>query len=70
MFGIDKLIGSVIRHGLTAVGGILVAQGILDSPEPVAQLVDPMTQIIVGVVVYFLGQTWSIFEKKKKADNK
>lgn len=57
-----KYIQSIVQHGLTALGAILVAAGIADN-DTVSQFVTVNTAIITGAVVYLLGQLWSMFTK-------
>lgn len=57
-----KYIQSLIQHGLTALGAVLVAAGIADN-ETVSQFVTVNTAIITGAVVYALGQFWAMFTK-------
>lgn len=56
--------GSIVRHLLTAVAGALVGVGVT---EPVAtnftQAAEP---VLGGVLLYAIGQVWSIFDKTKK----
>lgn len=47
---------SLIRHGLTAAGGFLIAKG-LASADQVGEL--------AGAIVTLSGLIWSIFKNKK-----
>ena len=58
-----KYIGSVVRHGLTFVAGVLVAYGV--SNEQGAQFVASNYEVIMGLVAYMLAQGFSFAEKKK-----
>lgn len=58
----NKWIGSFVRHGLTAIGGALVAVGV--SEPDAANLVDVATPIVTGVLVYAVGQVWSLAQKE------
>jgi hypothetical protein len=51
-------ISSLLRHGLSALGGFLVAKG-LASADQVAE--------IAGAAVSISGVAWSIFNNKKNA---
>jgi hypothetical protein len=51
-------IASLIRHGLSALGGFLVAKG-LASADQVAE--------IAGATVTLLGAVWSIWKNKQSA---
>jgi hypothetical protein len=53
----DQVLG-LVRHGLTFVGGIVVAKGLAD---------DALTQELVGAVMTIVGAVWSILSKKKAA---
>lgn len=50
---LKMLVGSIIRHALGAVGGILVAKGYIE-PDVVSGLVETITGTVlaIGVVVY------------------
>ena len=52
----EKTLG-VIRHVLTFVGGILVAQGLIS---------EGLTSEIIGGVITIAGTVWSIVAKFKK----
>ena len=54
----QAIILSLIRHGLTAAGGALIAKGYADQAG-----VDQL----VGAVVALAGGAWSIYEKVKAA---
>lgn len=57
-----KYIKSIVQHGLTALGAILVAKGIIDQDQ-VQQFVDTNVVVIVGAITYGLGQIWDIKSK-------
>ena len=52
---IGKLMGPIIRHGATAFGGFMVAQGWAD---------EAMSQEIIGAVVTLGGLAMSVAEKE------
>ena len=52
----NPTISSLIRHGLTAAGGFLVAKGVA-SADQVGEL--------AGAVVTLVGVIWSVFKNKK-----
>ena len=54
----NPTLSSLIRHGLTAAGGFLVAKG-LASADQLAEL--------VGAVVSIAGVGWSVYNNKKAA---
>ena len=51
-------LASLIRHGLTAAGGFLVAKG-LASADQIGEL--------AGAIVSIAGIAWSIFNNRKNA---
>jgi|NOAtaT_6_FD_contig_21_6847359_length_262_multi_3_in_0_out_0_1 hypothetical protein len=52
-----EIIGAVLRHILTAVGGYFVAKGVVDQGS---------VEAIVGGVVASVGLAWSLLVKVKK----
>ena len=52
----NPTISSLIRHGLTAAGGFLVAKGVA-SADQVGEL--------AGAAVTLVGVIWSVFKSKK-----
>ena len=46
----------IIRHGLTAVGGVLVTLGYID---------EDIIPEVIGVVMTLVGVIWSYQDKKK-----
>lgn len=50
----EKVLG-VVRHVLTFVGGVLVANGFFD---------DQIAQEIIGAVMTLTGAIWSVIAKK------
>ena len=61
---IMKYLTSLIRHGLTALGALLVAKGIIDQ-DTADQMVAGNTDIVLGVVSYLIGQVCSWWTIKK-----
>lgn len=53
----DQLSG-LIRHGLTALGGFLVAKGLVE---------DSLIQDAIGALMALIGVIWSVAAKKKAA---
>lgn len=51
---------SIIRHALTGVGAVLVAQGIGD---------EAIVQEAIGVVIAIVGLAWSIIEKRRRQNS-
>lgn len=63
---IKKFVGSNVRHWLTLGAGALVAKGYLDveSANSAAEGISSgVTELIVGGVLFLLGQGWSLFDK-------
>jgi len=52
----EQILG-IVRHGLTFIGGILIAKGLIDEST--------VTEIIGGVIT-LTGTIWSIIEKNNK----
>jgi hypothetical protein len=50
-------IEGIIRHTLTAVGGVLITKGLIDE--------DILTEV-VGAAITITGIVWSIIDKRKK----
>lgn len=50
----DKLLG-LIRHGLTFIGGLVIAKGYIDESTAME---------IVGALMTLLGSVWSVSSKK------
>lgn len=53
-----EIIGAIVRHILTAVGGYFVSKGVVDQGA---------VEAIIGGVVAAIGIGWSIINKVKKA---
>ena len=49
---------ALIRHGLTLIGGWLLARGILDDPATV--------EAFVGAILTLVGIAWSIWRKYRR----
>jgi hypothetical protein len=64
---ISKTIGSVVRTGVAALGGYLVAKGVI-SAETASATADAtaaaLTPLITGVVMWAIAQLWSLAQKK------
>lgn len=56
--GLKVVLGLIVRHGLTTLGGILGTLGVLQSSQTV-QFVTTGTGIVVGLA----GVAWSWWEK-------
>ena len=57
-------ISSIVRHGLTFVGGLLVAKGFIDE-ETANSFVAVNSELVLGLVTYLVGQLLSFYDKKK-----
>jgi hypothetical protein len=55
---IAKYIGSIVRHAIQALVGVIGTLGIID-PAILDQWVDPTVAIVVAVALYLLNQLWS-----------
>jgi hypothetical protein len=50
-------IEGIIRHTLTAVGGVLITKGLID---------EAILTEVVGAAITITGIVWSIIDKRKK----
>lgn len=57
-----KLLGPIIRHGLTGLGGFLISHGIIDNMEVIEQLINPTTEIGTGLAIFAVGVLASVFK--------
>jgi hypothetical protein len=58
-----KYLGSVVRHGLTFVAGVLVSYGVVKDGG--AEFVATNHDVIMGLVAYAIAQGFSFADKKK-----
>jgi hypothetical protein len=58
--GADSVVGLVIRHALTFVGGLLAAKGYVDAEQ---------VPVIAGCGVTVVGVVMSYFQKKKQVSS-
>ncbi len=56
-------IGSILRHGLTALAGFLVAKGMIEQSLAEAFIAGNLP-VLVGLASYLLGQGLSLFKVK------
>ena len=54
--GAESIVGLVVRHTLTFVGGLLAAKGYIDAEQ---------VPVVAGVGVTVVGLVMSFFQKKK-----
>ena len=62
---LSPFIGSIVRHLLTALAGVLVAKGYIDQ-QVATQAVEANSAIITGLVLYWIAQGWSFKQKQLK----
>ena len=55
----NEILLGLVRHLLTALGGVLVAKGTVDQST---------VETITGSVVAVAGALWSVFSKKKPTE--
>ena len=55
---ISSIIGALVRHGLNAIGGGLVANGAITGGE---------LETVSGAVTILIATAWSIWQKKHAA---
>lgn len=49
---------ALVRHGLTTLGGVLIAKGVLD---------EGLVNELIGAVMTVLGVLWSLIDKRARA---
>jgi membrane protein DedA with SNARE-associated domain len=52
---LQNIVGSVLRHSLTGLGGLLVAQGWVTA--------DDWQRLLAGTIVFAAGLIWSLVQK-------
>lgn len=57
---LQSITGSVMRHLLTGIGGVLVAQGWVSAED--------WEKLLAGAIVAVAGLAWSFIEKWKKPE--
>lgn len=67
---LSKYIGSIVRTAFAALGGFLVAKGVIKDSAAVDQLAQPTIEIILGVVSWLIAQGASFAEKSKREEVK
>jgi len=58
-----RYIGSVVRHALTFVAGVLVSYGVVKDGG--ADWIATNQDVVMGLVAYALAQGFSLVDKKK-----
>lgn len=61
---INRYTASIIRHGMTALGGFLLAKGIA-TPEMIEQFITSGTEVFIGLSVFIVGQLLSWLDKSR-----
>lgn len=61
----EKLLGSLFRHGLTAAGAVLINNGIVDQAG--ALKIADLADVLAGATIALLGIAWSWWNKRKTA---
>lgn len=61
---LSKYLGSWVRTAFAALGGLLVAKGITPDDSSVQALIQPTTEILLGVLSWAIAQGTSIAQKK------
>jgi hypothetical protein len=58
-----KFVGSLIRHGLTAIGAILINKGLMDQAgvEQIASISD----VLAGLLLALFGLLWSHLRNRR-----
>lgn len=64
---LPTLLGSLVRHGLTSLGAILVALGI--SEQHVEAFTLASQPIVVGLLIHLVGLVWSAARGINKSGN-
>jgi hypothetical protein len=55
----NEILLGLVRHILTAIGGVLVAKGSVDQST---------VETVIGGIVAIVGAAWSVFSKKKTTE--
>lgn len=55
----NEILLGLVRHILTAIGGVLVAKGSVDQST---------VETVIGGIVAIVGAVWSVFSKKKTTE--
>ena len=58
-----EVIGAIVRHGMTWIGGLLIARGVAD-PSTIGMFSTPE---VIGAVTTVVGLGWSIWRKWARA---
>lgn len=62
---VGDYLGSVVRHGMTAAGGFLIAKG-LATPDTINGAMPELIELVMGVFTAAIGQGLSFANKKIK----
>jgi hypothetical protein len=66
--GLRRLLPSLIRGGLKAVSGVLIANGLTEEAEHLDSIIPQLLQILDGVAVFAIAQLWSWLDAAKKEE--
>lgn len=61
-----KYAGSIIRHGITAASGALIAAGLPELAEILEGISPQLTEIATGLAVFLVGVALSFKDKAEK----
>ncbi len=62
---VGKYLGSWVRHALSALGGFILAQGLV-APEVITKFVDSGTEVISALLLFAISLLSSYIQKKQK----
>ena len=63
---IAKFVGSLVRHGMTALAGALVAMGIPEAAEVVTEATPAVVEMVVAIILGLMAVGWSFKAKTKE----
>lgn len=65
----NEILGSLLRHALTAIGGYLVAKGVVTADQT-TPVINELVSVIPGIVLYIAGQLFSFVKLAKTKEIK
>ena len=63
---IKKLAGSLTRHLMSGLGGLLLGWGLPEAAKAVGDVTPGVEQIIIAIAIYLFAQGWSLKQKKNQ----
>lgn len=60
--GKNRLVKSLVRHGLTMLAGVLVGGGIIDEAAA-TEIIGVAEPVLSGAAIWALAQGWSFWDK-------